>query len=474
MAIRITEDGVVNYENSPDVNRKLFPNLNICGKEIAELEEEINGKAPAVFSTTSGPIASFDDGADDMPIKSCVVSFDPIQEGEGDPSPENVRAISGRTGLTVYKRGANLVNDSIKNPTPAGTSVYIGGEASAYVHYLRAGTYTLSCDFTDGIHYGAYIKEENTTQIALWTSGSGLDQATFTLPVDGFYRLWFYRNTGVTADGVSNIMLNVGDTALPYEPYKQTENVSVNWEAEAGTVYSGTLDVINGKLVVDSVMYNLNTSTMNNDENYPGWKNTGVKDVIGSGLQTANYSVISNIGKNVAVNTTGSGSGVIYLPTQTYIKTQPEWIAEALDVQILFKSINPVEYQLEPQEIRTLLGENNIWSDAGDVSVDYPADTKTYIDDLSIKTVEVSGQTPTIVAEENTRYICGEVTSLAFTPCEKGICDVRFTVASISTVLTLPETVKLPDWFDPTLLEANTTYEINIVDGIYGAVMSWA
>ena len=90
------------------------------------------------------------------------------------------------------------------------------------------------------------------------------------------------------------------------------------------------------------------------------------------------------------------------------------------------------------------------------------------------KSVEVSGQTPVIVAEENTRYICGEVTSLDFTPCASGICDIRFTTASISTVLTLPQTVKFPVWFDPTALEVNTTYEINVMDGIYGAVMSWA
>ena len=157
-----------------------------------------------------------------------------------------------------------------------------------------------------------------------------------------------------------------------------------------------------------------------------------------------------------------------------YGKTQSEWITEAVDVQIIFDTVNPIEYQLTPQEVRTLLGENNIWSDGGDISVEYPADTKIYIDAFSIKTVEVSGQTPAIVAEENTRYICGEVTSLDFTPCASGICDVRFTAASISTVLTLPQTLKLPDWFDPTSLEANVTYEINIVDGVYGAVMSWA
>ena len=86
----------------------------------------------------------------------------------------------------------------------------------------------------------------------------------------------------------------------------------------------------------------------------------------------------------------------------------------------------------------------------------------------------MSGATPTITAATNTRYICGEVTLLNFTPSVSGICDVRFTSGSTATVLTVPNTVKFPDWFDPTSLETNTVYEINVLDGVYGAVMTWA
>lgn len=86
-------------------------------------------------------------------------------------------------------------------------------------------------------------------------------------------------------------------------------------------------------------------------------------------------------------------------------------------------------------------------------------------------TVTVSGTDPTITAEENTRYICGELLSLNFTPCQSGICDIRFTSGSTLTVLTLPSTVKLPDWFE---VETNHTYEISIMDGVYGTVMSWS
>lgn len=84
--------------------------------------------------------------------------------------------------------------------------------------------------------------------------------------------------------------------------------------------------------------------------------------------------------------------------------------------------------------------------------------------------VTVTGTDPVIQASRNTRYICGEILSLDFTPCASGICEVIFTSGSSVTVLTLPETIKMPEWFE---VEINHTYEISVVDGVYGAVMVW-
>ena len=86
-------------------------------------------------------------------------------------------------------------------------------------------------------------------------------------------------------------------------------------------------------------------------------------------------------------------------------------------------------------------------------------------------TVNVSGTTPTITAQADYRYVCGEVATLDFTPSQTGICDVMFTSGSTPTVVTLPSTVKFPD--GAFTAEADTTYEINILDGVYGAVMAW-
>ena len=85
--------------------------------------------------------------------------------------------------------------------------------------------------------------------------------------------------------------------------------------------------------------------------------------------------------------------------------------------------------------------------------------------------VTVSGTTPVITAVSGVRYVCGEVATLDFTPCATGICDVIFTSGSTPTVVTLPNTVKFPD--GAFTVEANKTYEINVMDGVYGVVMSW-
>ena len=88
-----------------------------------------------------------------------------------------------------------------------------------------------------------------------------------------------------------------------------------------------------------------------------------------------------------------------------------------------------------------------------------------------VNIVEVSGTDPVITGAKNTLYTCDEVTTLSLTPPSTGSVSVIFTSGSTPTTLTLPATVKMPDWF---VMEANRIYEINIVGGIYGAVMSWA
>ena len=127
--------------------------------------------------------------------------------------------------------------------------------------------------------------------------------------------------------------------------------------------------------------------------------------------------------------------------------------------------------------------------DAGDLEFD---DSETYaagsigaevsqqknaISQLEVQVVTdvtVSGTIVTIVPQANKRYLCGTVSTIDVTPCVSGAFDLIFTSGSTAAVLTIPNTVKWQDSsFDPSALDADTTYEISVAEGTLGLVASW-
>lgn len=93
-------------------NDELYRRRNIILQGVPHLE------------TATGDIANFNT---DMvaPIKDAKIYFNPVQEGEGDPSPENIRPISGWTGLNIYQQGKNLIDINALTGT---TSVWWKGK----------------------------------------------------------------------------------------------------------------------------------------------------------------------------------------------------------------------------------------------------------------------------------------------------------------------------------------------------------
>ena len=106
----------------------------------------------------------------------------------------------------------------------------------------------------------------------------------------------------------------------------------------------------------------------------------------------------------------------------------------------------------------------------------YTDAAKSAIHEMLNGAVSVSGSTPSITALPGVRYVCGEVVTLDVTLPASGIVDVVFESGSTPAVLTITPptgvTVRWANGFDPTALEANTTYEINIADGL-GVAGSW-
>lgn len=109
----------------------------------------------------------------------------------------------------------------------------------------------------------------------------------------------------------------------------------------------------------------------------------------------------------------------------------------------------------------------------------YTESAKSAISQMLNAPETVSGTTPSITAKSGVRYVCGEVSTLTITAPASGCIDVTFTSGSTPTVLTVSSAktgvtaIKWANGFDPTSLDADTTYEINILDGEFGVVGSW-
>lgn len=106
----------------------------------------------------------------------------------------------------------------------------------------------------------------------------------------------------------------------------------------------------------------------------------------------------------------------------------------------------------------------------------YTESAKSSIASMLNAPESVSGSTPSITAKAGVRYVCGECSTLDITLPASGIVDVVFESGSTPTVLTITPptgvTIKWANGFDPTSLDANATYEINIADGL-GVAGAW-
>ena len=249
----------------------------------AMLNDALKDKAPAITETTeSGAIANFTDGADDLVMHHVVAEINPVQSGSGDPSPSNIRPISGWTGCTVYHSEA--------------------------------------------------------------------------------------------------------DTSNP-------ETISISWQSEAGTVYGGTIDVATGLLTVTHRILDLGTKTYTKGNR--NTDNTGYifyfrdatniafsGDAVCSALKT-----VTNIPnwEALPVNSCNAAKGSYMVFCADYADAA-SFKTAMNGVQLVYTMATSQTYQLSGQQLKTLLGTNNVWADTGNVSVTYPADTKMFIEKLTMPT----------------------------------------------------------------------------------------
>lgn len=323
----VSAEGVISWTN--DGERENPESVNIKGPQ-----GEPGLSSPLVVNHASGAVASFADGADGWPVRSIVVGIEPVQSGSGDPSPENVRPISGWTGANVTKSGINIWNEEWEQghiSSSQGTDSYSTDRirSKGYIPVSPGQTYYFNIPNADYVVSCWY--DAGKTYI----SGSNTRSRNRTAPQGASY-MRFSTDAEYGGTYNNNISINYPKADTVYHPgYVQSVTIPFGQ-----TVYGGTLDVINGVLTVDRA--NIESY---NGETLPGaWISD--RDVYAEGTTP----------------TTGA--------------------------QVVYELAIPTTYQLTPAEITSLFGANNIWADCGGISVDYCADTKTYVDE-SIPAVPV-------------------------------------------------------------------------------------
>lgn len=355
----------------------------IHGMVDAEVKNAMFSFLPT--ESTNGAIAHFEDGADDIPVKDLKIGIVPQQSGSGDPSPSNVRPITGWMGATVTRAGKNLINDSIKTVQSASTCVIGQTSTSEFNVYLPAGTYTVSFGSSKepGIYYRLSTESSGSHTVIAYGNKTG----SFTLTANVHLRIWAYLSGGIAPSDIEWFQIEYGSTATAREPYT-AQTYPISWEAEAGTIYSGTLDATTGVLTVDKGVMDIGDYTWSYDSSWSRFSTT-VSDMKSYGTRLTPYIASCYVGiddgrslSNVPYGSVYSGqSGTydIYIKENSY--TDPAAFKSARTGQkIVYPLNNTLVYQLTPTEVSTLLGTNNIWADTGDIDVTYKADTQLYID----------------------------------------------------------------------------------------------
>ena len=355
--------------DDPAVGKNAWSSKNIVDRLCPAFSE--SGAA-----VTCTPVAGYPLGV--------VSGITPIQAGSGDPSPTNVRPLTGYTQAKLRHGGKNLFSidlfttrDTVVNNGDGSITVTGNGVGTGSQNILRklapeleAGkTYVLSAESTGDKKYIHMIGPRIS-----WNFGSALTLTDAILDS----QIYWYSNTDKTIPAtIRNIQIEPGTVATEYEPYRE----ATQYVAELGQeVYAGTYDWSTGLLTLthkmvtftgeeagwvdysDTIIVNYNyIKDAASAYEFRGWsshtpdKSAAFRIINASGgIRVAQLTTFWGLAENTAA---------------TWIAYLKEQAAAGTPVQVLYELETPTTVQLAPQEIFAISGANTLYSDTGDTAV---------------------------------------------------------------------------------------------------------
>lgn len=325
-----------------------------------------------------------------------VASWKPTQAGTGDPSPENIRPISGRDAVSVERCGVNLLDISkcrAADPNAAyGLTVSLSGDI-----VRLTGTPKVTKDIPNA-RFRILFSTKRISGIynakCFVTKGTVNDVTTIQKDGSIVAQSPLYQNTPVDIE--LRIMFYVGDAPTAYSPYTgQTATLTL-----PHTIYGGTVDAVTGE---GQETWNLQTL-----DGTEGWgaftlpDNKGTRwylpqsQDIADGVNTvtvrsSHYNGATGVQTYTGVvGVSASISSIqIYDSDRAFISLA-EWksylaaqYTAGTPVQITYKLTTPTPFtSTGAQPIPALNGVNTVLTDADSVAVTGRADPIKRITDL--------------------------------------------------------------------------------------------
>ena len=350
-------------------------------------------------TVASAPVASFSDGMKAYPLKELSLSINPTQSGSGDPSPDNIRPISGVSSVNAYRTGKNLLDKSIGK---IDSNRYIAFGVDNFSDttpngnlYLKEGTYTFSVSGENSTNWETFaVYDETNTRIILSYNRKTF---SFTINTEGAFKILLIISSEnfVSWDNY-DIQLERNASETAYEPY--TGNTYLIQLGD--TYYGATLDVVRGKLVVDRGLFLLSDITLSytNNSGKP-YVYAIVSDYYGNGSYTVAVSdcICSMLPaiKRTSIMDNGTGFQIesnhgFYIADNDIDKSlSAQDFIDAVqtkygNAQFCCPLTTPIEIDLTPTQINSLLGSNSLWHDGnGNTSCEYYANGQLYVEQHS-------------------------------------------------------------------------------------------
>ena len=345
------------------------------------------------ISETGNPVVCYPVAGSKLGVKA---SWEPTQEGSGDPSPDNIRPISGRDSVMVERCGENLLDITpftkwirygITYEYVANGGVHISGTAT---NNAASPTFAV-WHLPPGKYYGLDMGTDVFALIVVHRNGADIrfsTKGTFEILAGDVIRRWFMiAKNGMTYDITVYPYIVPGSTPpTTYAPYTgQTSTLTL-----PRTIYGGTVDAVTGEGQETWALLTLTgTERIYKRDRFDLFEinlalpvSVPTSTVMAShwnGTKTASTNALYAENRNVNVGLHTCGFDTVD-DLKSYLAAQ---YAAGTSVQIAYKLAEPIPFTATgAQPISSLSGVNTLMTDADSVTVTGRADPIKRITDL--------------------------------------------------------------------------------------------